>query len=69
MHKGGNSACVMNAANEVAVAAFLEDRIPFLRIAEVIEETMRALDLKTNLRFEDFVESDKEARIKASSLI
>lgn len=69
MNKGGNSACVMNAANEVAVAAFLEDRIPFLRIAEVIEETMSSLNLKTNLRFEDFVESDKEARIKASSLI
>lgn len=69
MKKGGNSACVMNAANEVAVAAFLEDRIPFLRIAEVIEETMSALQLKTNLRFEDFVESDKEARVKASSLI
>lgn len=69
MNKGGNSACVMNAANEVAVAAFLEDRIPFLRIAEVIEETMAALELKTNLRYEDFVESDKVARIKATSLI
>lgn len=69
MKTGGNAACVMNAANEVAVAAFLEDRIPFLRIAEVIEKTMMSVELKTDLRYEDFVESDKEARIKAASLI
>ncbi len=69
MKTGGNAACVMNAANEVAVAAFLEDRIPFLRIAEVIEKTMMSVALKTDLRYEDFVESDKEARIKASSFI
>jgi 1-deoxy-D-xylulose-5-phosphate reductoisomerase len=69
MKTGGNAACVMNAANEVAVAAFLEDRISFLRIADVIEKTMMSVPLKTDLRYEDFVESDREARIKAASLI
>lgn len=69
MNKGGNSACVMNAANEVAVAAFLEDRIPFLRIAEVIEETMAKAIHITSPSFDDLVRSDKEARSQAGAYL
>lgn len=69
MSKGGNSACVMNAANEVAVAAFLEDRIPFLRIAEVIEETMQTVQTGKPESIGDYVAADRLSRETASRFI
>ncbi|CAN5300057.1 1-deoxy-D-xylulose-5-phosphate reductoisomerase [soil metagenome] len=62
MRDGGNKACVMNAANEVAVKAFLEDKIGFLQIAEVVEETIAKSTFIAKPTIEDYVESDKEAR-------
>jgi 1-deoxy-D-xylulose-5-phosphate reductoisomerase len=62
MKKGGALPCALNAADEVAVAAFLERRLPFLRIAEVIE---RVLARTPRVRFEkmdDVLEADAEAR-------
>jgi 1-deoxy-D-xylulose-5-phosphate reductoisomerase len=62
MNKGGNAACVLNAANEIAVNAFLSDKISFLKIAEVIEKTMEKATFLKNPSYEDYVNSDKEAR-------
>ena len=65
MNKGGNAPCVLNAANEVAVHAFLSDKISFLMIAEVIEKTLEKASFIKNPTYEDYVGSDKEARIMA----
>jgi 1-deoxy-D-xylulose-5-phosphate reductoisomerase len=62
MKKGGNAPCVLNAANEVAVAAFLEDRIGFLQIAEVIGKTMAKAAHVAKPTYEDYVSCDKETR-------
>ena len=59
---GGTSPCVFNAANEVAVAAFLEGRLPFLGIAEVVAETLAACDGASARDLDDLVAADAEAR-------
>jgi 1-deoxy-D-xylulose-5-phosphate reductoisomerase len=66
---GGTAPCVLNAADEVAVDAFLEGRIPFTAIAEVIERTMDALPAMTPGHFEDLYAVDAEARERARELI
>ena len=68
MKKGGNAACVLNAANEVAVNAFLNDKISFLTIAEVIEKTMEKAPFISKPSYADYVVSDKEARILSAVL-
>src|ERR1035437_8110190 len=68
MKKGGNAPCVLNAANEVAVNAFLSDKISFLKIAEVIERTLVKASFIKKPTYEDYVDSDKEARIIAMTL-
>lgn len=62
MREGGNKACVMNAANEIAVNAFLQDKIRFLQIAEIVEETMAEATFVAKPTIEDYVASDAEAR-------
>lgn len=69
MNKGGNAPCVMNAANEVAVAAFLEDRIPFLRIAEVIEETMQTVQAGKPESINDYIAADRLSRETAARFV
>lgn len=69
MARGGNAPCVLNAANEVAVAEFLNDRLPFLGISEVIEQCLLKMDHIKKPSLEDYVETDKETRIKAKELI
>jgi 1-deoxy-D-xylulose-5-phosphate reductoisomerase len=59
---GGTYPCVFNAANEVAVAAFLEGRLPFLAIAEVVEETLEASTGAPARDLDELVEVDAEAR-------
>jgi 1-deoxy-D-xylulose-5-phosphate reductoisomerase len=59
---GGTAPCVLNAANEVAVNAFLDGGIPFLAIAEVIERTLDAHDLRPVTHFSDLYAADAEAR-------
>jgi 1-deoxy-D-xylulose-5-phosphate reductoisomerase len=59
---GGTYPCAYNAANEVAVAAFLEGRLPFLGIAEVVEETLAAADGAAARDRDDLVEADAQAR-------
>ena len=69
LNQGGNMACILNAANEVVVSAFLQERIPFLRMSEVIEETMAKVSFINTPTYEDYVATDAEARRIAESLI
>ena len=68
MNKGGNAACVLNAANEIAVTAFLTDKISFLKISEVIEKTMEKVSFIQKPSYEDYVKSNAEARKIATTL-
>ena len=69
LNQGGNMACILNAANEVVVSAFLQERIPFLRMSEVIEETMAKVSFIHTPTYEDYVATDAEARRIAEGLI
>jgi len=69
LNRGGNMACIVNAANEVVVSAFLKDRIPFLRMSEVIEQSMAKVPFIQTPTYEDYVATDAEARRVAESLI
>jgi 1-deoxy-D-xylulose-5-phosphate reductoisomerase len=60
--RGGTYPCAFNAANEVAVAAFLDGRLPFLSIAETVEETLGSVDGEPARDLNDLVEADAEAR-------
>jgi 1-deoxy-D-xylulose-5-phosphate reductoisomerase len=66
---GGTAPCVLNAANEIAVHAFLEGRLRFLEIAEVIERTLSELGAEPVLAFESLYEADRRARELASGLV
>ena len=69
LNKGCNMACIVNAANEVVVSAFLKDRISFLRMSEVIEQSMVKVPFIQTPTYEDYVATDAEARRIAESLI
>ena len=67
--KAGNVPCVLNAANEIAVWAFLHNRIGFLDMTAVVEKTMQNVAFIANPTLEEYFESDGEARNFAASLI
>jgi 1-deoxy-D-xylulose-5-phosphate reductoisomerase len=69
LNKGGNLPCVMNAANEIAVYAFLRNRINFLDMTDVIEKTMRNIPFIEKPTLEEYFESDGEARNFAADII
>jgi 1-deoxy-D-xylulose-5-phosphate reductoisomerase len=69
LSKGGNLPCVMNAANEIAVYAFLRNRIGFLDMTDVIERTMQKVSYILKPSLEEYYESDGEARSYAADLI
>lgn len=69
LHKGGNLPCIMNAANEIAVYAFLRNRINFLDMTDVIEKTMAQVPFILNPTLEEYFESDGDARNFAADLI
>ena len=69
LNRGGNMACIVNAANEVVVSAFLRDRISFLRMSEVIEQAMVKVPFIQTPTYEDYVATDAETRHIAESLI
>jgi len=69
LNKGGNWPCILNAANEVAVEAFLEKRIGFLEIPDVIEKTMGKLGFIKAPELEDLYNTDLQARQVAKELI
>ena len=68
LKKGGNAPCVLNAANEIAVQAFLTDKLPFLRIAGLIGETLERVPFNIKPSYEDLVAADREARNIAAGL-
>ncbi len=69
LKKGGNSPCVLNAANEVAVNAFLSDKISFPEIALTNEKCLEKASFLKNPSLEDYFESDKETRILCNEII
>ena len=69
MDKGGNSPCVLNAANEIVVDAFLNNRIGFLSMSDVIENCMEKITFVKNPTIEDYVNTDRETRILANELL
>jgi 1-deoxy-D-xylulose-5-phosphate reductoisomerase len=69
MEMEGTAACILNAANEVAVDAFLNEKISFLDIARINEETLNSCISIQKPEYEDFVESDRQAREYAKSLV
>lgn len=69
LRKGGNTSCVLNAANEIAVEEFLKDNIGFLKMSEVVEKCMEQIDYIPHPQYDDYVETNKITRIKALELI
>lgn len=68
LRRGGNMPCVLNAANEVAVAQFLNEKIGFLEIAEVVERCLDRISYIRHPELDDYVETDKETRKLALEL-
>ena len=69
MHRGGNTPCVLNAANEIAVYAFLKNRIGFLDMTDLIERTLEKIEFIAHPSLDDYYETDGAARDFAASLI
>jgi 1-deoxy-D-xylulose-5-phosphate reductoisomerase len=69
VHKGGNMPCILNAANEIAVAAFLRGETSFPQMSRIIEYTMQKASFVANPSYEDYVATDAEAREIASGQI
>ena len=69
MHQGGNMPCVLNAANEVAVQAFLNGNCSFLGMSDLIEKTMNRMEFIGSPTLEDYVETDRKSRQLASDFL
>lgn len=69
LERGGNMACIINAANEIAVAAFLNDEIGFLEISDVIESCAAKVAFISHPQYQDYVHTDRETRRVAAELI
>jgi len=69
LNRGGNMPCVLNAANEVAVEEFLKEKISFLGMSDVVEQCLAKMAYIKSPGYDDYVETDKETRIKAMELI
>lgn len=69
LKKGGNMPCVLNAANEVAVDAFLKDKIKFLQMSELIEKCLHKIEFIEKPNYNQYIECDTETRKLAASLL
>jgi 1-deoxy-D-xylulose-5-phosphate reductoisomerase len=69
MERGGNMPCVLNAANEIAVAEFLKDRIGFLEMSDLVEKCLSVVSFVSKPSLEDYVETDAETRRLANQFI
>lgn len=69
MNTGGNAPCVLNASNEVVVDAFLNDKIGFLQMSDVIEECMQSVNIIKTPKLVDYVNSNEEARLITKQII
>lgn len=68
-NKGGNMPCIVNAANEIVVEAFLKEKIGFLEMSEIIEKTMLKASFVEKPTYDDYVQSNTEAREVASGFV
>ena len=69
MAQGGNVPCVLNAANEVVVDAFLKDKIGFLEMSDIVEQSIQHVSKVVEPSLEDYISTDKETRIIALELV
>lgn len=69
LEEGGNRCCVLNAANEIAVEAFLDDKVSFLGMSAIIEETLCHIENQNSLSLEDYIAFDSQSRSVARNLI
>lgn len=69
LRMGGNAACIVNAANEVANLAFRQERCGFLQMADIIEQTLARVAHQESLSLQDYLDCDRESRIVANELI
>ena len=69
MKMGGNMPCILNAANEIAVDAFLKEQIDFSYISGLVENTMKKTAFIKTPNLEDYISTDKEARHIATELV
>ena len=69
LDQGGNLPCILNAANEVVVQAFLREQIRFVDMPGLIEESMQKIDFIKNPMLDDYIQTDKETRLLTTSLI
>jgi len=69
LHKGGNAPCVLNAANEIAVAAFLEDKVSYLGIPDLLETALAHIPYISHPGIQDLILTDQETRKHTLSLI
>jgi 1-deoxy-D-xylulose-5-phosphate reductoisomerase len=69
VRQGGNMPCILNAANEIAVAAFLQDKTGFLTMSDVIEKTMKAVSFIASPSLDDYIQTNSEARAKAEEML
>jgi len=69
MEKGGNMPCVLNGANEIAVAAFLQDKIGFLNMSDLIADCMEKITFVSNPTLDDYIDTNEATRILATKLL
>ena len=69
MERGGNSSCILNAANEIAVEAFLKDKIGFLNMSDLINNCLEKITFVKNPTLDDYIETDRQTRFLANKLI
>lgn len=69
MHQGGNMPCILNAANEVAVAAFLKDQVSFIGMSTLVEKAMKSISFIRKPNYVDYVATDTETRNFVQSLL
>jgi 1-deoxy-D-xylulose-5-phosphate reductoisomerase len=69
LRAGGNMPCILNAANEIAVAEFLKDRVGFFQMSDIVERCLSKIDYKKNPSYDDYVETDRLTRIMAEEMI
>jgi 1-deoxy-D-xylulose-5-phosphate reductoisomerase len=69
LEQGGNAPCILNAANEIAVAAFLDEGMPYLQIPQVVEKTLNAIQVSSVDSLEVILDIDAQARRAAREFI
>ena len=69
LNQGGNMPCILNASNEVVVQAFLNDKISFLQMPEIIEAAMETATYIKTPSLEDYIQTDKETRIQTAAIV